>query len=174
MTLGDRIVVLAGGRVRQEGPPLEVYQRPADRFVASFIGTPPMNFVEGRLEREGGGMVFASGVEVRVPVAAGHQETLGAALGSGVSREVVLGCRPQGVRLGEGAGSVGARVEVVELLGDEMDLSCRMGDGTRLSCRAPARAGVSPGQQVRLTIEAERAHYFEPGEFGVSLVRGRA
>src|SRR4051812_13779019 len=81
MTLGDRVVVMYGGRIQQAAPPLEVYRNPANRFVASFVGTPPMNFLEGMIERAPEGLFFASAAgpasggglvdgQLRIPIAA--------------------------------------------------------------------------------------------------------
>ena len=102
MTLGDRIIVMKGGVVQQSGSPLEVYNRPANRFVAGFIGTPAMNFLEGRLEDEGDAMSFASSVG-RLPLPA----KMAAALKPHRGASVVLGIRSEHLRLdGGGAGLV--------------------------------------------------------------------
>src|SRR5687767_6860727 len=94
MTLGDRIVVLAGGRIQQVGRPIDLYRTPANRFVAGFIGTPPMNFIEGRLEGQNGAMHFvADGVRVTVPAPAGG------ASAADRSGTVTLGVRPDDIVL---------------------------------------------------------------------------
>jgi multiple sugar transport system ATP-binding protein len=162
MTLGDRIVVMSGGRVQQVGPPLDVYRRPANRFVAGFIGTPAMNFLSGtcseRVFQEAG----APGPGLPIPP--------GAAGAPG--REIVLGVRPQALRLS--AAGLPATVQVVEPLGDVMDVTCTSGAGTKLVARIPAGADVSPGQSVFLSALDDgggRAgvHFFEPGESGAAI-----
>ncbi|HZW08794.1 MAG TPA: sn-glycerol-3-phosphate ABC transporter ATP-binding protein UgpC [Phycisphaerales bacterium] len=169
MTLGDRIVVMADGVMQQQGTPFEVYQRPANRFVASFIGTPPMNFVEGTLAREGGAVAF-KGREGAISLLCA--EAHGAALGGAAGSAVTLGVRPQALSLVD-AGLPGRTIEatlrVVELLGDEMDLTCEAG-GQRLVARVRARPGLAPGQRVLLAPDAARMHYFRPGEYGASLL----
>jgi multiple sugar transport system ATP-binding protein len=169
MTLGDRIVVMHRGRVQQAGPPLEVYARPANRFVASFIGTPRMNFIEGVIEP---GPLFverteaagpAQGQSSRIPLSASVAERIAGKAG----RAVVLGIRPQAlseVAGGGGAPTVTLRVQVVEPLGDQMDVIGQTPAGTRIVARLPARPGVGPGADIRLAIDATRVHCFESAD----------
>ncbi len=176
MTLGDRIVVMSKGVVRQVGTPLEVYNFPGDRFVAGFVGTPPMNFLEGVLTRRGRGIWFEEGVEgggdagVRVEAAACHEAALARCLG----RPVVLGLRPQAFRLasdGQDPNVVRLAVRVVETLGDCMDVHCR--EGARgVVARVPTGQVVRAGEEAALRVEMTQARWFEPGEFGRALVRG--
>src|SRR5688500_10171162 len=85
MTLGDRIVVLADGRIQQVGRPIELYRAPVNRFVAGFIGTPPMNFVEGKLGYNGGVPMFiAEGISLPAPQGKSAKSTNGAAVTLGV------------------------------------------------------------------------------------------
>ena len=169
MTLGDRIVVMADGIMQQQGTPFDVYQHPINRFVASFIGTPPMNFVEGSIVRLGDELVFrdrAAAISLRVAEA--HVERLRASAGG----SVLLGIRPQALSLVDGpqdGRTISATVGVVELLGDEMDLTCAVGDRS-LIARVRARPGVRPGAAITLGADAARIHYFEPGEYGPSLL----
>jgi multiple sugar transport system ATP-binding protein len=168
MTLGDRIVVMHNGVVQQDAPPLEVYNRPRNRFVAAFVGTPPMNFIDGTLESGGQGVEFVEGhtpgaASVRLALPAGRSQALAGFLG----RPAVLGIRPQHMR--EGAGSVACEVRVVEPLGDTMDLTCTTARGTRLVARVAARTDVVPGQRVTFGVDMQRAHVFEPGEFGAAV-----
>jgi len=114
MTLGERIVVLRDGVVQQLGPPLELYERPANRFAASFLGTPPMNFLAGRLESRAGGVWFTDGdLRWRLP------DAQAAALAAYVGNEVEIGVRPERLLPTEEAAvnRFEARVEVVEPLG---------------------------------------------------------
>ena len=167
MTLGDRIVVMAAGIIQQQGTPFEVYHAPVNRFVASFIGTPPMNFVEGALAGGEGGLRFVSGDgEVELLLHDSHAARLEP------TGEVVLGLRPQVMALAPAAQrglTVTAKVVVVELLGDQMDLTCTVGSHT-IVARVRAEPGVTPGQTVHLTAERERLCYFAPGPFGASLL----
>ena len=169
MTLGDRIVVMSDGVMQQQGTPFEVYRRPANRFVASFIGTPPMGFVEGAIAQTDGELRFVSGdglISLRVDDA--HVEGVKPALGV----RTTLGIRPQAMTLAKAAQpgkTVRATVGVVELLGDQMDVTCTVGELT-LIARVRAEAGLAPGDEVHLAVETERVHYFQQGEFGASLL----
>ncbi|GMV26433.1 MAG: sn-glycerol-3-phosphate import ATP-binding protein UgpC [Phycisphaerae bacterium] len=172
MTLGDRIVVMSDGLIQQAGPPLEVYRKPANRFVAAFIGTPPMNFLDGVVQQAPGGLVFnstsAPGMNLAVP--ASKSGSLGARLGT----PVVLGVRPQTMSLAtDASGPTGrtwtVKVLVVEPLGDSMDLTCELPSGGRLVARVPARDGVTAGSTVQLVVDIDQVHFFEPGEYGRAL-----
>lgn len=171
MTLGDRIVVMAEGEIQQQGTPFDVYHAPVNRFVASFIGTPPMNFIDGAIETEAGGLRFVSGdgaVTLRLDDA--HAGVLGP------RADVVLGLRPQATKLARAASpgrTIEAKVSVIELLGDQMDLTCSVG-GSTLVARVRAEPGVEPGQVVQLEAELDRLCFFEPGPFGVSLLAQEA
>jgi multiple sugar transport system ATP-binding protein len=175
MTLGDRVVVMSKGVIQQAGTPLEVYRRPANRFVASFVGTPPMNFISGTLVREGSDLYFQDGPPgpdaMRLRVARAHA----AKLWSHADRDVVLGLRPQAIReAGDGAQPEGSildlAVQVIEPLGDSMDIFAAAARGQRIVARVPAREGLSPGSRRAFAPDMESAYYFEPGEFGPSLL----
>jgi multiple sugar transport system ATP-binding protein len=168
MTLGDRIVVMAEGVIQQQGTPFEVYHAPANRFVASFIGTPPMNFVEGGVSLgDGRAARFVSvdgGVELELEPA--HAAALAGA------ESVTLGLRPQAMELAERSvpgRTIEAEVRVVELLGDQMDLRCSAGN-TPLVARVRAERGVGAGSRVHLEVDRRRACFFAPGAFGESLL----
>jgi multiple sugar transport system ATP-binding protein len=170
MTLGDRIAVMSRGEVQQVDTPLNVYRRPANRFVAEFLGVPPMNLIEGTLELSGESLNFegrpaADGARVWMRVSQSHEAVLRAHVG----RPVVLGLRPQSLREGTGNGSWRVPVSVVEPLGESMDVCCSIG-GAILVARVPARSGIAPGSVIELMPESGAAHYFELGEFGRSLL----
>ena len=101
MTLGDRIAVLRGGRLQQCGTPLDVFHSPANRFVAGFIGTPSMNFIEGRLCKDAAGRFWFESPSLRVPI----DESQVRGISSGAAEKVVLGIRPDNLRLQPGAAS---------------------------------------------------------------------
>ena len=169
MTLGDRIVVMDEGRIQQVGRPLEVFAAPANRFVASFVGTPPMNFVDGRVIRQDG-LVFDGGT-FRLPLPA----ALAAGLAGWADCPVVLGVRPEAMALAatgrfEGQGNaIDASVLVVEPLGEKMDLIADAGGDRRLTARVDARADLAAGAQTRLYLDLSRIHLFEPGPAGRNL-----
>ncbi len=156
MTLGDRIAVLRDGRLHQVGPPLEVYERPADVFVAGFIGSPAMNLLEAELVAEGATLrACARGLaaEVAPGLEGGHRGA------------VVVGLRPRAFELvdPERAGTFPGRVEVVELLGPEQRLHLRLAGGMPLVVSAdlthPFRVGETVG--VRVRVPPERLHLFD-------------
>ena len=174
MTLGRRIAVLRDGVLHQCGRPLDVYEAPIDRFVAGFIGAPPMNFLDGRLGREDGRALLKIGQEtLQLP------STFAEPLAEWFGREVVLGVRPSAIDLAPADGPVGggallgARVTFTELFGENMDLHCRLADGQPLVARLQAGRGLDPDQKVVLRLELSKAHVFEPGPTGANLTVDR-
>ncbi len=189
MTLGDRIVVMQGGVIQQADTPLEVYRRPVNRFVASFVGTPPMNFFEGRLVKQGDGLAFAEGSgsgATASPTGGGlpFAIKLGAerakALANYADKLVVLGLRPQGLKAvmatSEAMSSapvIELTVRVIEPLGDLMDVSCSSALHPHVVARvaAPAFGGsdLAVGRATKFEVDLEYAHVFEPGDLGRRL-----
>jgi multiple sugar transport system ATP-binding protein len=156
MTLGDRVVIMRDGRVQQVGTPLAVYEKPANKFVAGFIGAPAMNFVDVTVR---GGTVETSGL--KIPVNPADARALAAYEG----KQVVMGFRPEHLAVGDGApgASFDARVEVVEQLGSEILLETRVGTDGITVARVPADMKVAPGDQVRVSAQLGRLHFFDPG-----------
>jgi multiple sugar transport system ATP-binding protein len=158
LTLADRIVVMRGGVVQQVGAPDAIYERPANMFVASFLGNPPINFLEGRLAREGEELVFLRGpVRLVLPAEAA------ARLGSHAGREVVLGIRAEDVA--ETGGVDGARLEgrIVSVLpvGSDQFLELDVG-GSKLFFRVGKECRQRAGEQASLAINLNRLHVFDP------------
>jgi multiple sugar transport system ATP-binding protein len=144
MTLGDRIVVLANGVIQQVGRPIDLYRTPANRFVAGFIGTPPMNFVEGRLD---GAAFVADGLRVAL------------------AREVpaqpaTLGIRPEHVTLGDG-GDARGRVVLVERLGGTSHVHVDVGPH-RLTAVIVGDAVPSVADEVGVGFQSDKLHLFGP------------
>ena len=142
MTMADRIVVMKDGVVQQIAPPKEIYERPANKFVASFIGAPSMNFVDAEVEGEGDALRVRSSSFSLDLAPATH-----ATIRNAPSRNVVLGFRPENVVFGgdeHAPGSIPVRVDVVETLGAEQHLSLSSGQHTflaRVAADFPARIG---------------------------------
>jgi len=172
MTMGSRIVVLQGGRVQQIGSPMTLYENPANRFVAGFIGSPAMNFVEGYLTGNDQGGVFVEQEERwRLPLPPALLPPSGE---EGGRRGVTLGIRPEDVELAT-AGDVNvleARVEVVEPLGYDTLVTCREGPWL-LVARAGPGFTRSLGSPVGLRLDPHRVRLFASGS-GERLVAGRA
>ncbi|MFM9956858.1 MAG: ABC transporter ATP-binding protein [Phycisphaerales bacterium] len=182
MTLGDRIVVMSAGRIQQVDTPLNIYRRPTNRFVASFLGAPPMNFVEGKLVREGGGPVFDGGEGLRLRMTAHASDRLMS--GGHEGKPLVMGFRPSAMSeqaIGKFAGppgggnSVTLRSETVEPLGEKIDVACVAtgggvgGGGKRLMARIDAREHFPINEAVTFYLDMDHVHVFEPGEFGRNL-----
>ncbi len=156
MTLGDRLVVLEGGRIQQVGRPIDVYSAPANRFVAGFIGTPPMNFLDGRLEREPDGLVFVSDA-LRISLAA--ERCPDPAVTSG--DVVTLGVRPEDLALADaaGKGTIPGNLVLAEVLGATTHLHVDVG-GRRLIAVVPSGPSPVPAAAVSLSIDRSRLHFF--------------
>jgi multiple sugar transport system ATP-binding protein len=161
MTLGDRVVVMKDGRVQQVGEPLELYNQPANRFVAGFLGSPAMNFARVRLSAEDGGGLWAVGDGLRVQVPA----PLAGRLGPHAGREVTLGIRPEDLRIaGEGDPpglTFESVVEVVERLGSETLLDMRVGRDAMVAAVEPT-APARPRVRLRIAMNPDRMHIFDP------------
>ena len=166
MTLADVIFVLNKGVVEQSGTPLDVYARPATRFVAGFLGSPGMNFVDASLEHGASGWRATAKGALEVPL---DEAAFGAALVPG--RRVVLGVRPHDVAIvgeGEGEGHASLEVAIVEALGAESHAHGEIA-GAPFVARTAARAGVRKGERVRVALRD--VHLFDP-EDGRSLRAG--
>ena len=151
MTMSGRIAVLSQGRLQQFAPPEEVYNQPANRFVASFIGTPSMNLVDGTVAD---GAFRAEGLAVPLD----HAAPAGPA---------TLGVRPEYVLLGEG--DTPAKVRVVEPTGHETIVIVEAGEGVRLTARVPATQRFAPGETLTLRLAPEGLHLFAADEAGARI-----
>lgn len=161
MTLGDRVVVMKDGVVHQVATPFEVYERPVNRFVAGFVGTPPMNFLDGRLVREDGALLFDDGTD-RLAL----HPSYGPRMTQYVGQALTIGIRPEALRPAESdadAARLRVQVAVVEPLGDRMDVHGTTAHDHPVTCRMDARRTVREGAPVEMTVDMERVHFFEQG-----------
>jgi multiple sugar transport system ATP-binding protein len=150
MTMADRIVVMRDGHIAQVGAPLDLYDRPANVFVAGFIGSPAMNLLPGVVRKEGGvPVVNVDGASLPLPDRPGLNE----------GRKVVFGIRPEHLDL-TGAGGMQARVVVVEPTGSETHVVLRIGERD-LTAVFRERHAFVPGQQVYLTPQPDLIHIFD-------------
>jgi multiple sugar transport system ATP-binding protein len=171
MTLGQRIVVFDRGRIQQIDTPLGLYQRPANRFVAGFLGSPAMNFLPGRMDRDGANLDVGAQV-LRLDGAAGVlTPTRG-----GEGRDVVLGVRPEHVFLADDTAalvgpSLSATLEAVEPTGPELHLILRCG-AHELIARVAPRPLAALGTPLQLRLAADHLHFFsaEPGGLRIGSV----
>jgi multiple sugar transport system ATP-binding protein len=168
MTLGDRIVVMARGLIQQAGPPLEVYRRPANRFVAGFIGSPPMNFIHGRIVDEAGSAFFVEdrddrgGAAARIPISLSLRPRAGTV--------AVLGIRPQAIIPATSDPSFDLHIRIVEPLGDAIDLHGSTSAGAPIVARVPSSHAARAGDRLPCRVDPDSIHLFEPGELGRNLL----
>jgi multiple sugar transport system ATP-binding protein len=164
MTLGDRIVVLADGRIQQIGRPIDLYRAPVNRFVAGFIGTPPMNFVEGGLREENGQVSFVTAgvaIMLRRDNVAGAGAGTGA--GAGARDALTLGIRPEDLRIdpSSDADALAGRVVLVERLGGTSHIHFDVeGGGSRLMASVSNDQLPDVGDTIRVRVPPERVHLF--------------
>ncbi|MBU1336992.1 MAG: sn-glycerol-3-phosphate ABC transporter ATP-binding protein UgpC [Alphaproteobacteria bacterium] len=145
MTLADKIVVMRAGRIEQAGSPDDLYEDPANSFVAGFIGSPRMNFIPAQL-RAGRLEVAGSPFTAALP---------------GADGPIQLGIRPEHFTVGEGAAGFSLTVDVVENLGGTRFLYGTLADGTTLVVEARDRPGLKAGDVVPIGFAPERAYYFD-------------
>jgi multiple sugar transport system ATP-binding protein len=167
MTMADRIVVMNAGRIEQIGRPLELYDHPANLFVASFLGSPSMNFVEGVLVNRAQAQGQSQGLALKL--ADGGEIALERAPASAVvGAKVTLGVRPEHIETMTQTPDVTMDVEVVEPTGAETHLYGKIG-GSAWCVTTRQRSKVEPGQRVTLRLPAEHIHLFDT-ESGRRLV----
>ena len=157
MTLGDRLVVMHKGRAAQVATPMEIFERPADTYVAGFIGSPAMNFLPATLVDGGrAALLGGAGPEIRFADGARH----GAA-----GRELTLGIRPEHLHIG-GPDALAFTLDLAEPLGSESVLHGRLADGSSLTIRAPG--GVPASEGLAVAIPPSALHVFD-AETGLRL-----
>ncbi|MDR6100336.1 ABC-type sugar transport system ATPase subunit [Agrobacterium larrymoorei] len=149
MTLADRIVVMNGGRIEQFGSPRELYETPANVFVANFIGSPRMAMLT--VERDGDRLTAPGIGQISLP-----------RLPSSPERELLMGVRPDGMSIASGTRQDGfaAKVVYTEYLGDSAYVYVRMGDGAPVSVRCGPDTQYAPDTPVTISVEPDKVHYF--------------
>ncbi len=155
MTMGDQIVVMRDGRIEQTGSPLELYDLPANQFVAGFIGSPAMNFLPGTLRRGGGKaqVELDDGTHLAAPPDSSGED----------GQAVLFGTRPEHLALGAGADEgIGVQVAVVEPTGADTFVVCRH-QGRELAVVFHDRHVFTPGSTIRLLPDLNRSHLFDAG-----------
>jgi multiple sugar transport system ATP-binding protein len=155
MTMADKIVVLQGGHIEQIGSPLELYDTPANRFVASFIGSPSMNLFDAVIRHDGGLFAETGGVRLPLPARDGLQD----------GQRVIYGVRPEHLILGDSG--LPATVSVVEPTGSETHVISRF-DNAELTAVFRERHAFRPGETIHLAPDPARSYLFEP-DSGVRL-----
>ncbi|SDB53255.1 ABC transporter ATP-binding protein [Pseudomonas sp. NFACC13-1] len=154
MTLADKIVVLNGGRIEQVGSPRELYERPASRFVAGFLGSPRMNFLAAFLHAPG----ETSQVESLV---LGMTSLPFDSSGLAANTQLSLGIRPEHIALKAAQGTAGIAVSGVEYLGSETYVHLDTGQDAPMVCRCEVNAGWRVGDRVELQLDIDNLHVFD-------------
>ena len=164
MTMGDRICVMKDGEIQQVAEPMKLYNQPANLFVAGFIGSPQMNFLQGRLVRTGPAIQFVEDAPEK-PVTLALDAATGRRLESRCGQPIILGIRPED--LGETPTPADARpgaeltVDLSEPMGSETYLYLRSGAHS-LIARLPASAIYATGHRLRVAFNLAKAHFFDP------------
>ena len=158
MTMASRIVVMKLGRVQQIGSPIEIYNNPANLFVAGFIGSPAMNFFHVDYSAEDNSITFASGEKVVLP------KTL--TKGKSIPSKVIFGIRPEDIKEVDGETKVAGPefdidVNVAELLGNEYYVHADFG-GTELVSKIPANRVIKTGDKIKVFFDLKKIHFFDP------------
>ena len=155
MTLGHRLIVLNQGQVEQLGTPIELYQRPASLFVASFIGSPAMSFTPATLSANGGGVELQGGASFELPAGVYAQQA---------NREVIMGIRPEDLELAEGGNGNGdLTVRLVEQLGADTLVHGYFGENrTDMTIRLGGIQNFNSGEVLPVRVEADKIHLFAP------------
>jgi len=170
MTLGDRVVVLDRGKVQQVGPPQELYDRPANRFVAGFLGWPPMNFLDGQLvgAPDGGLLVVSRNDKLVLPLPAGTVAPPAAYNG----RDVMAGIRPEHVTVAAepGTGHLTMDVLLIEPLGASRLVTLTR-DGRQLLALSGGQTTFREQQVVEVRLDMQHLHLFDRTQ-GTTLQRG--
>ncbi len=171
MTMGTRIAVMSDGILMQVGTPQALYDTPLNRFVAGFIGSPSMNFIEVHMDGTGDGARLVGASDWAIPLPARFRETAAPRVG----HTLVAGFRPEHLDIGEagsGVGSFRARADVVEYLGNEELLHVNAA-GQDIVAIVDSSHNVRPGDIVNLVLPLDKLHLFD-GETGDSLGAGQA
>jgi multiple sugar transport system ATP-binding protein len=170
MTLGDRVVVMHQGVVQQCASALEVYHQPVNRYVAGFLGSPPMSFFSGRLVEHAGALCFEEG--------AGHLTIADLAaprLRPLLGKEVVMGVRPECMadqihaRFETNGSTLPMRVTLVQQLGSKMDVHLASVRHAKVVAQLDASVDMKVGDTLDVCFDMSRVHFFEPGELGPRL-----
>ena len=159
MTLADRIVVMNDQRIQQVGAPMDIYSRPANTFVAQFVGSPAMTLAPATLDESTplAALKLRDGTIVQTAVS---QQSLPR------GGDLRIGLRPESVRVANGQASTKAKVELVERLGERTLIYARLADGQSITAEDAAHSRVAIGDEVPLAIEGAAAHIFGPDGSG--------
>ncbi|MEO0542720.1 MAG: sn-glycerol-3-phosphate ABC transporter ATP-binding protein UgpC [Pseudomonadota bacterium] len=161
MTMANRIVVLRGGLVEQIGKPLDLYNKPANRFVGGFMGAPQMNFLKAKTQK--GGLAMECGRKGKIDLG-----------DTAASEEVTVGVRPEALSVSlDGKGDVTATVSSFEQLGAITYIYSELASGERLTLQLPSQMPLARGQEIGVTMPMDRLHVFSNDESGRAIVNAQ-
>ncbi len=160
MTLADRIVLMRDGLIEQQGPPLELFERPATRFVAGFLGSPRMNFVACKVERNGGEARAAFSDGRTLPLSPVHAVVPEGNLTFGIRPEHIARGAP-GVSMRAGQAALSATIDLVQPTGTRTYAQFQLG-GVEVTAELPAHTVEHPGTSVELLVDMSRAIFIDP------------
>ncbi|MDH4239998.1 MAG: sn-glycerol-3-phosphate ABC transporter ATP-binding protein UgpC [Phycisphaerae bacterium] len=168
MTLGDRICVMYNGIIQQTASPIEIYERPINKFVAGFFGSPSMNFFAGRVKFKGDIPCFLIGNDtITLP------RRLKTVLADYSDREMVMGIRPESLSLcnfsNKVDNAIGAIVDIVEPLGNRVDIYLTNNTGTKFIANTDTHTKINVQDVLKVHIDPEKTHIFEHGEAGKNI-----
>ena len=158
MTMADRIVIMKDGVIQQVGKPMDLYEHPVNKFVAGFIGSPQMNFLNVVVKKEGENLFLTFGT-YKIPVQKPELEAY-------VDKEVIMGIRPEDIHAEESflaiseASNIEANVDLAEMMGSEiyLYLNCC---GQKMVARVPSRTGIRADDMVKLALDVNKIHVFD-------------
>lgn len=154
MTMAEKIIVLDGGNISQVGTPLDLYDKPTNRFVATFIGSPSMNILAGEIQQEG--MIkFKNGQSIKIDKKFEK------------GRAVDVGVRPEHLSISDDKKGLTAVVNLVEPTGSEAMINCQFGD-QEILITVKDRVSLKPGDEIKLKLEPNKQHYFD-NDTGIAI-----
>jgi len=168
MTLGDRICVIYNGIIQQTASPIGIYERPINKFVAGFFGSPPMNFFNGRMKFNDDIPCFVIGKDIiTLP------RRLKILLADYSDKKMTMGIRPESLSICKSSNKVdnaiNAIVDIVEPLGSRVDIFLTSNTGTKFIANAVPNIDINVGDEVKVNIDSEKIHIFEPVEDGKNI-----
>ena len=163
MTMGDKIVLMKDGIIQQIDTPLELYNNPVNKFTAAFIGSPSMNFINGKISRTRKLEFEIAGEEIKLEI----PEIKAVLLEKHIGREITLGIRPEDISdenmMNADAGnSFEVNLDVVEPMGNEIFIYFEL-SGSQIVSRIPARTKPRAGDKIKLFLNLEKLHFFDSG-----------
>jgi multiple sugar transport system ATP-binding protein len=171
MTLGQRICVMDKGIIQQVAPPMEVYENPVNRFVAGFLGTPPMNFFNGRIDfKQDTPFFIMNDTELELP------KRLKDNLTTWQNKEMTLGIRPEHFSTvpinGQKQNTLTATVDVIEPLGDRTLIYLKSKSDQEFVANLGPHTEIKTSDSITIHINTDHVHIFEPGEMGKNIIPG--